>query len=110
MPIDFHVRLPEALTRNLNFFRIHLTVFTLTPLIFACIFYGANGSATGNANSTNVGVQKVEFVDSLFLCFSAMTWVLDCHTSAGSSLCRVDGSLICFADAVISVTGLVTVK
>ncbi|GFZ43378.1 hypothetical protein JCM24511_01098 [Saitozyma sp. JCM 24511] len=73
MPIDFHVRLPEALTRNLNFFRIHLTVFTLTPLIFACIFYGANGSATGNANSTNVGVQRVEFVDSLFLCFSAMT-------------------------------------
>jgi hypothetical protein len=89
MPIDFHVRLPEALTRNLNFFRIHLTVFTLTPLIFACIFYGANGSATGNANSANVGVQRVEFVDSLFLCFSAMTWVLRglLLLSTGASLC-----------------------
>lgn len=31
------------LHREANFFRIHLFVFTITPLIFSGIFYGANG-------------------------------------------------------------------
>ncbi|EIW72701.1 hypothetical protein TREMEDRAFT_11924, partial [Tremella mesenterica DSM 1558] len=58
---------------HLNFFRIHLAVFTFVPLIVACIFYASNGSATGNANSANTGTQRVTFVDSLFVCFSAMS-------------------------------------
>ncbi|KIR43206.1 potassium ion transporter [Cryptococcus deuterogattii 99/473] len=58
---------------HFNFFRIHLLVFTFTPFIAACIFYAANGSASGNANSDLAGRQKAAFIDSLFLCFSAMT-------------------------------------
>ncbi|WVR05584.1 hypothetical protein IAU60_002603 [Kwoniella sp. DSM 27419] len=65
--------LRETVTQHLNFFRVHILVFTFTPIIFACILYAANGSATGNANSTRTGTQKVTFVDSLFLCYSAMT-------------------------------------
>jgi hypothetical protein len=65
--------LPHDLTRHFNFFRIHLLTFTFVPVVFACIFYAGNGSATGNANSGDLGVKKVEFIDSLFLCFSAMT-------------------------------------
>ena len=60
------------LTRNLNFFRYHVVFFTFTPIIFACIFYGANGNSTGNAN-VDVGRAKVQFIDALFLCYSAMT-------------------------------------
>lgn len=46
--------------QHLNFYRIHLLVFTFTPLIFAGIFY---------ASSTN----PIAFIDCLFLCVSAMT-------------------------------------
>ncbi|WVF71000.1 hypothetical protein IAT40_005796 [Kwoniella sp. CBS 6097] len=62
------------LKHHLNFFRLHILVFTFTPIIVACIFYAANGSAGGNANSSRrTGRQKVTFIDSLFVCFSAMT-------------------------------------
>ncbi|KAK8865627.1 hypothetical protein IAR55_000772 [Kwoniella newhampshirensis] len=60
-------------SRHLNFFRVHLLLFTFTPIVVACILYAGNGSASGNANSTNTGRQKVEFIDCLFICFSAMT-------------------------------------
>lgn len=63
----------QKLKCHFNFFRIHLLVFTFIPIIAACIFYAANGSASGNANSGLTGRQKVTFIDSLFLCFSAMT-------------------------------------
>ncbi|WVQ65241.1 uncharacterized protein L199_003414 [Kwoniella botswanensis] len=63
----------ERIKNHLNFFRIHVLIFTFTPIIAACVFYAANGSASGNANSTNLGRQKVTFLDSLFICFSAMT-------------------------------------
>ncbi|WWC88191.1 uncharacterized protein L201_003096 [Kwoniella dendrophila CBS 6074] len=71
--VDKNQSLWDRLKQYLNFFRIHVLIFTFTPIISACIFYGANGSAKGNANSANVGVQKVTFIDSLFICFSAMT-------------------------------------
>jgi hypothetical protein len=58
---------------NFNFFRIHLTVFTLLPIIFSAILYASNGSSIGNANDNATGLQKVEYIDSVFLCFSAMT-------------------------------------
>ena len=61
------------ITKHLNFFRYHVILFTFVPIIFACIFYAGNEGSGGNANSTNTGRQKVGFVDSLFLCYSAMT-------------------------------------
>ncbi|WWD18193.1 hypothetical protein CI109_102642 [Kwoniella shandongensis] len=63
----------ERLSHHLNFFRVHLLLFTFTPIVAACILYAANGSASGNANSTDTGQQKVTFIDSLFVCFSAMS-------------------------------------
>ncbi|PPQ64955.1 hypothetical protein CVT26_015675 [Gymnopilus dilepis] len=44
----------------LNFYRVHLLFFTITPLIFSGIFYASNGR------------YKVSYVDSLFNCVSAM--------------------------------------
>jgi hypothetical protein len=46
---------------SLNFYRIHLTFFTLHPLIWSAIFWAANGR------------YPVEYIDALFLCFSAQT-------------------------------------
>jgi hypothetical protein len=58
---------------HFNFFRIHLIVFTILPFIFSAFFHAANGKSIGNARDNAAGVQKVEYIDSLFLCFSAMT-------------------------------------
>ncbi|KAK0549140.1 hypothetical protein OC845_003256 [Tilletia horrida] len=44
-----------------TFYRVHLTVFTITPIIAAGIFYAANGE------------EHIKFVDALFVCTSAMT-------------------------------------
>lgn len=44
-----------------NFFRIHVTVFTITPLIFSGIFFACNGQF------------HIAYIDSLFMCYSAMT-------------------------------------
>jgi len=44
-----------------TFYRVHLTAFTFIPLIFSAIFYELNGPSA------------VGFVDSMFLCYSAMT-------------------------------------
>ncbi|KAF8608135.1 TrkH-domain-containing protein [Ceratobasidium sp. AG-I] len=46
---------------SLNFFRLHVLFFTFTPVIFAAIFYAANG------------LYPVSFIDALFNCISAMT-------------------------------------
>ncbi|KAG9084307.1 low affinity potassium transporter, partial [Ceratobasidium sp. 370] len=46
---------------SLNFFRLHVLFFTFTPLIFAAIFYAANG------------LYPISFIDALFNCVSAMT-------------------------------------
>ncbi|KAG8907173.1 low affinity potassium transporter [Tulasnella sp. 403] len=46
---------------HLNFFRIHVIWFIINPLIWSGIFYAANGQ------------YHVAYVDSLFLCVSAMT-------------------------------------
>ncbi|WVQ85711.1 hypothetical protein IAT38_007877 [Cryptococcus sp. DSM 104549] len=63
----------RVVVKHLNFFRLHILVFTFTPIVASCIMYAANGSAPGNANSTGTGRQKVHYIDCLFLCFSAMT-------------------------------------
>ncbi|CDU22329.1 related to potassium transporter TRK-1 [Sporisorium scitamineum] len=47
--------------KNLNFYRVHVLVFTFTPLIAAAIFYACNGET------------HIKFIDALFCCVSAMT-------------------------------------
>ncbi|KAF8633452.1 hypothetical protein AX17_004621 [Amanita inopinata Kibby_2008] len=49
------------LRNSLNFYRVHTLVFTFIPLIFSGIFYASNGEF------------KVAYIDSLFICISAMT-------------------------------------
>ncbi|KAJ3512053.1 hypothetical protein NLJ89_g3746 [Agrocybe chaxingu] len=44
-----------------TFFRIHLAAFTFIPLIFSGIFHASNGR------------YHISYLDSLFLCYSAMT-------------------------------------
>lgn len=44
-----------------TFFRLHLFAFVFTPLISSAIFWGCNGRF------------KISYLDSLFLCYSAMT-------------------------------------
>ncbi|KAJ7448435.1 potassium transporter [Mycena galericulata] len=44
-----------------TYYRIHFTAFTIIPLIAGAIFYGCNGQF------------HVSFLDSLFVCYSAMT-------------------------------------
>ncbi|KAL7423539.1 hypothetical protein Q5752_001119 [Cryptotrichosporon argae] len=76
MSIDVHLSPTPLLLRlraRLNFYKIHLAAFTFIPLVFGTFFYAANGSASGNANSGDVGIQKVAFIDSLFCTYSAMT-------------------------------------
>jgi hypothetical protein len=53
--------MPLGLDLHWNFYRIHLTFFTVHPLIWSGIFYAVNGR------------YKVSYIDSLFLCFSAQT-------------------------------------
>ncbi|EJD08024.1 TrkH-domain-containing protein [Fomitiporia mediterranea MF3/22] len=53
-------KLAKYIARNLNFFRIHVLFFIFTPLIFAAIFYAANGAT------------HVAFIDALFACVSAI--------------------------------------
>lgn len=54
-------RLLDHLLEQVTFFRVHLFAFTFIPLIFSGIFYASNGR------------YHVNFVDALFLCYSAMT-------------------------------------
>ncbi|TFK27262.1 TrkH-domain-containing protein [Coprinopsis marcescibilis] len=59
--------LPKARTvldyvlNHVTFYRIHLAAFTFIPLIVSGIFYGSNGE------------YKISYLDSVFLCYSAMT-------------------------------------
>ncbi|KAF8968787.1 cation transport protein-domain-containing protein [Flammula alnicola] len=54
-------RLVDFIVDHSTFFRIHLAAFTFIPLIFSGIFFASNGRF------------HVSFVDSMFLCYSAMT-------------------------------------
>uniref|UniRef100_A0A8H7XPP1 Potassium transporter n=1 Tax=Psilocybe cubensis TaxID=181762 RepID=A0A8H7XPP1_PSICU len=55
------VRFANFVTEETSFFRAHLAAFTFIPLIFSGIFYASNGR------------YRVSFLDSMFLCYSAMT-------------------------------------
>ncbi|OCH94151.1 TrkH-domain-containing protein [Obba rivulosa] len=54
-------RIRQEIKEEANFFRLHLLYFLSVPLIAAGIFYGANGEF------------HIAFIDSLFLCYSALT-------------------------------------
>ena len=54
-------RITHFITEEITFFRVHLAAFTFIPLIFSGIFYASNGRF------------RVSFLDSMFLCYSAMT-------------------------------------
>ncbi|KAF4604082.1 low affinity potassium transporter [Pleurotus pulmonarius] len=51
----------DYVQRNLNFFRIHLIIFTITPLLSSLILYLSNGE------------NKISYIDALFNCVSAMS-------------------------------------
>ncbi|KAK4687581.1 Trk/Ktr/HKT type cation transporter, partial [Tremellales sp. Uapishka_1] len=51
---------------GLNWFRIHLLVFTIVPFVFSGFFMAANPSSTS-------GLFVTEYIDALFMCFSAMS-------------------------------------
>ncbi|EAU87693.2 hypothetical protein CC1G_08729 [Coprinopsis cinerea okayama7 len=51
----------DRLLVHVNFYRIHLTAFTFIPLITSGVFYASNGRF------------RISYLDSLFLCYSAMT-------------------------------------
>ncbi|KAF8704583.1 TrkH potassium transport family, partial [Rhizoctonia solani] len=57
----FVTRLSIWAGKHLNFYRVHLLSFTFIPVISAAIFYASNGST------------KISYLDSLFMCASAMT-------------------------------------
>jgi len=44
-----------------NFYRLHLVFFTVVPLIASGIFFAGNGEFI------------ISYIDSLFLCYSALT-------------------------------------
>ncbi|KAF8576740.1 TrkH-domain-containing protein [Ramaria rubella] len=54
-------RLLQLLKQESTFFRIHVLCFTVIPLLFSGIFHGCNGRF------------HISYLDSLFLCYSAMT-------------------------------------
>ncbi|KAH7102156.1 cation transport protein-domain-containing protein [Auriculariales sp. MPI-PUGE-AT-0066] len=72
-----------AIFNQLNFYRIHLIIFTFTPLIFSGIFYGANGR------------YHISYIDALFNCVSAMT-VTGLATVDLSSLTHFQQALVFF--------------
>ena len=51
----------DFLWRETNFFRLHVSAFVLVPLVLSGIFYASNGRF------------HIRYIDSLFLCYSAMT-------------------------------------
>ncbi|KAK0209988.1 potassium transporter [Desarmillaria ectypa] len=52
---------PSIRSIELTFYRIHLVAFAFIPLIFSGIFYACNGRF------------RISYLNSLFLCYSAMT-------------------------------------
>ncbi|OBZ78734.1 hypothetical protein A0H81_00278 [Grifola frondosa] len=56
-----YARIRKWIEEEANFFRLHLLFFLLVPLIAGAIFYAVNGK------------YPVSFLDSLFLCYSALT-------------------------------------
>ncbi|KDQ62090.1 hypothetical protein JAAARDRAFT_448748 [Jaapia argillacea MUCL 33604] len=83
--MTWHLGLTRAL--GLNFYRIHLLFFILSPLVFSFILWGCNGRF------------PVSYIDSLFLCVSCVT---------GTGLYTVDlSSLTAWQQAILFVLSLI---
>ncbi|KAL7422889.1 hypothetical protein Q5752_002186 [Cryptotrichosporon argae] len=70
MPLSLpsHLKVPTRLeqllaifARSLNFYRLHVIVFTVVPLVFSGIMYASNTK------------YRIAYIDCLFMCTSAMT-------------------------------------
>lgn len=73
--------------RELNFFRIHLAVFTLVPIVSASVLVASNGRF------------DINYIDALFVCVSGMT---------GTGLTTIDlSSLTAWQQAIIVLVSLV---
>ncbi|BGO99221.1 hypothetical protein NBRC10513v2_000325 [Rhodotorula toruloides] len=57
-------RISAFSSAHLNFYRLHLLVFTFVPLIASGIFFASNGPSDEN---------QIPYIDALFMCTSAMT-------------------------------------
>lgn len=73
-------RLRSWLEKNLNFFRIHLLVFTFVPLVASAILYGVNGEyhirerrLQGLLDLPDFDALFAAYIDCLFLSYSAFT-------------------------------------
>lgn len=81
MPFSSYSQLGAWVKKEANFFRVHLLYFLLVPLVFGAIFFGANGEfhiceyipSFIISHSLNAMHDIVAFIDSLFLCYSALT-------------------------------------
>ncbi|KAJ7157872.1 potassium transporter [Mycena crocata] len=60
-PKGLFAKISDLVWTHGTFYRLHFTTFTVVPLIAAGIFYGCNGQF------------HVSFLDSMFMCYSAMT-------------------------------------
>ncbi|KAF8888456.1 potassium transporter [Gymnopilus junonius] len=58
---SFLAKVVNFIGKEMTFYRVHLAAFTFIPLIFSGIFYASNGR------------YHISFLDSMFLCYSAMT-------------------------------------
>ena len=56
----------RAISQHFNFFRLHLLLFIVVPLLASLIFYWLNDARDDNE-------AFVSYIDSLFLCVSAAT-------------------------------------
>ena len=58
---DLTMSVKDFLSREATFYRVHMTVFIFVPLVFSVIMYLCNGRF------------HIPYIDSLFMCYSAMT-------------------------------------
>jgi hypothetical protein len=61
LQVSKYADLEDFIKRESTFFRLHLLSFIITPLIASVIFWACNGRF------------HIDYVDALFLCYSAMT-------------------------------------
>lgn len=91
--LPFIPRALSVISEQATFYRVHLAVFTFIPLISSAIFYASNGN------------YKVDFVDAMFLCYSAMT-VTGLATVNLSTITAWQQAILYFLMAIVRTTVL----
>lgn len=79
----------DYILEETTFFRAHLAAFTFVPLIFSGIFFASNGQF------------HIKFLDSMFLCYSAMT-VTGLSTVDLSTLTGFQQAILYFLMTIVS--------